>query len=81
MTNYERIVNLSVRELADFIEQVDCGSHLITDSKYCEEACEHKEGGRHGCPFADDVELPCLDMKPIECITAWLNTEAVEHDK
>ena len=80
MTNYEKIISLSVGELAEFIEQVEARGHFVSDSKYCDEACEHRMNETKSCPFGYE-ELPCMELKPIECITAWLNTETVEHDK
>jgi hypothetical protein len=83
VTNYEKIISLSVGELAEFLEEVESDFHPISDSRYCDEVCEHMHtvNGKRRCTFAEGLELPCTNLKPIECITAWLNTEAVERDK
>lgn len=66
MTNLERIKNMSVEEMAEFI--------YSANDKICFENCKQDTGNKYDCKFGDD-------LKPencIKCMRAYLESEAKE---
>lgn len=77
MNNYEKIMNFTIDELVEFLEELQGDSGILSDEKYCGEACPHKDKEKKSCRFDDD-NLPCMELTNAECIKRWLKTSAVE---
>ena len=70
MTNYEKIKNMSVQEMADMLDDIDDISAQPCDPRYCEGYgdginCSHENREKH-----------CR-----QAIVNWLNSEVVESDE
>lgn len=73
MTNYEKIVGMSVEDMTSFLAKCDT-NHSISDSLYCR-ICEHHVKGTYHCDVPDNKELPCMDLTDEECVRRWLEHE------
>ena len=69
-TNYDRIRNMSVEEMAKYIDTNDdkLGGEI------CCWYCEKTTGKKYRCPYGEEER----DSKCIECIIEWLNSEVEE---
>ena len=69
-TNYDRIRNMSVEEMAKYIDDYDdrLGGEI------CCWYCEKTTGKKYRCPYGEEER----DSKCIECIIEWLNSEVEE---
>lgn len=67
MTNYDRIKNMSVDEIAKHIDTHDdkLGGEI------CCRHCEKTTGKKYRCPYDEEER----DGKCIECIKEWLLSE------
>lgn len=66
-TNYDRIRNISIEEIAKYIDTHD--DEL--GGKICYWYCEKTTGSKHKCPYNEkDRDLHCID-----CIKEWLLSE------
>lgn len=63
-TNYDRIRNMSVEEMAEVIY------------KQCDSICDNVCKAKGGCPYGDNIEPNnCKD-----CIKDWLNSEVQDNE-
>jgi hypothetical protein len=69
-TNYDRLRNVSVEEMAKFIDD------KCTDlsEKICFEHCEKTTGNKHACPYIRNYQ----SMNCFKCIKQWLESEVTE---
>ena len=67
MTNYDRIMNMSVEEIAEYIDKYD--DRL--GGKICCLHCEKTTGNKYRCPYSEGVR----SEKCIECVKEWLLSE------
>lgn len=65
MTNYERIKNKSIEEIAKYIDE-SCDN---LGGEICKSTCERMTGSKYKCPYGAGNE------RCVECIVEWLNSE------
>lgn len=63
MKQYERVKNMSVKELAEFMN--------ICPDNICFENCQKSTGNQFLCPHGEGVPTE----KCVECIEKWLESE------
>ena len=68
-TNYNRIRNMSVEELAKFIDE-----YGLFSADICYSHCEKTTGNKYKCPYDEKNR----DEHCIDCVIEWLNSEVSE---
>ena len=82
MTNYEKIKQSSINDLAQFLAEIEGDGGPISDEKYCGDVCVFRAKEGKGCTIGEDEPLPCMELTRKECIHAWLNANAEgSHDE
>ena len=72
-TNYDRIKNMSVEEMAKRIDTYDDKLGGII----CMWHCEKTTGNKYKCPYNEEER----NKKCIECVIEWLESEVTENGK
>ena len=66
-TNYDRIRNMSIEEMAKHIDSYDDK----LGGKICCWYCEKTTGSKYRCPYAEEER----DTHCIDCVKEWLSSE------